>query len=196
MCTVTFIPAENNIYLTSNRDEHFTRGLALAPKKYNENNYGIIYPKDSHAGGSWVALKSGGDAAVLLNGAFAKHERLKCYPKSRGLIFIEIIRAGRPDIYFSEIDLTEIEPFTIIIFFDRQLYEFKWDGNQKYVLRPNASVPHIWSSATLYDETAISRRKNWFTDWQHSTKKINTGAIFDFHCFGGVPDPENGLIIN
>ncbi|HSZ85452.1 MAG TPA: NRDE family protein [Puia sp.] len=196
MCTVTYIPAENNIYLTSNRDEHFTRGSALAPKKYNENNYGIIYPKDSHAGGTWVALKSGGDAAVLLNGAFAKHNRLVSYRKSRGLIFIEIVSADQPVVYFNEIDLTEIEPFTIVTFFDRQLYEFKWDGNQKYILRPDASIPHIWSSVTLYDETAVSRRKNWFTKWQHSAKKINTETIFDFHRFGGVPDPENGLIIN
>ncbi len=196
MCTVTFIPAENDIYLTSNRDEHFTRGLALAPKKYTEKNYKIIYPKDSDAGGSWVALKSSGDAAVLLNGAFEKHDRLKTYRKSRGIIFMEIIKAVRPDIYFEEIDLTEIEPFTIVIFFNRHLYEFRWDGNQKYILHPDASVPHIWSSVTLYDKTATAKRKDWFTNWKLSTKKINTETIFDFHRFGGITDPENGLIIN
>src|ERR1700757_4309994 len=102
MCTVTFIPSKGSTYLTSNRDEHFSRKVALYPQKYSEGSYNIVYPQDRDGGGSWIAMKSNGDAAVLLNGAFQKHERLPVYRKSRGLIFVEIIKAISPDIYFQK----------------------------------------------------------------------------------------------
>jgi hypothetical protein len=196
MCTVTFIPAKENIYLTSNRDEHFTRSPAIFPEKYANDASEIIYPKDKDAGGSWVAMKSSGDAAVLLNGAFTKHVRTHSYRKSRGLVFVEIIKSSHPDIYFDQMELDGIEPFTMVIFFNRRLCEFRWNGNEKYTLHLDPSISHMWSSVTLYNETARSKRKSWFNDWQRSTKNINSESILNFHRSAGADDPENGLIIN
>jgi hypothetical protein len=196
MCTVTFIPAKENIYLTSNRDEHFTRSPAIFPEKYANDASEIIYPKDKDAGGSWVAMKSSGDAAALLNGAFTKHVRTASYRKSRGLVFVEIIRSSHPDIYFDQMELDGIEPFTMVTFFNRRLYEFRWDGNEKYTLQLDPSIAHIWSSVTLYNETARNKRRNWFKDWQRSAKNIDTQSILNFHRSAGSDDAENGLIID
>jgi uncharacterized protein with NRDE domain len=94
MCTVTFIPAADGVYLTSNRDERLTRPDALFPFRAAQEGQELIYPKDAEAGGSWIALKSAGDAAVLLNGAFAKHQLQPAYRRSRGLVFLDIVRSG------------------------------------------------------------------------------------------------------
>ncbi|HLY70405.1 MAG TPA: NRDE family protein [Puia sp.] len=181
MCTVTFIPVRENIYLTSNRDEHFMRSPASFPEKYAGNTSEIIYPKDKDAGGSWIAMKTSGDAAVLLNGAFTKHSQTISSRKSRGLIFIEIIKSSHPDIYFDQMELEGIEPFTMIIFLNGRLCEFRWNVIEKFTLHLDPSISHIWSSVTLYNETARSKRRNWFNDWKRSTKNINSESILNFH---------------
>ena len=67
MCTVTFIPEAGDIYLTSNRDERPGRAPALFPSRSGSNGGQLLFPKDGEAGGSWIALKRSGDAAVLLS---------------------------------------------------------------------------------------------------------------------------------
>ena len=119
MCTVTFIPGRDDIYLTSNRDEQTARRQALYPQVYEE----LIYPKDAMAGGSWIALKNSGDAAVLLNGAFVKHQRVSTWRKSRGLVFLDIIQAEQPLTSFQDLQLNDIEPFTLVLFINQMLFE-------------------------------------------------------------------------
>src|ERR1700761_9506252 len=92
--------------------------------------------------------------------------------------------------------LTGIEPFTMVVFFDKRLYELRWNGIEKFILNLDPAVPHIWSSVTLYSETARRKRKNWFNNWKQSAKTISTESILDFHRHTGTEDPENGLVIN
>src|SRR6476620_3920231 len=115
MCTVTYIPSGEKKFLTSNRDEKTFRKKALPPQIYLREEVRLIYPKDGDAGGSWIALNENGNTAVLLNGGFEKHVSKHPYRKSRGLVFIDIIKHISPSEYFLNDDLFGIEPFTIII---------------------------------------------------------------------------------
>ena len=169
MCTVTFVPAKDGIWLSSNRDEHYTRSRAMRPRKLN----GMMYPADKDAGGTWIAFKKNGDAGVLLNGAFEKHLPMPPYRKSRGLVFLEIMQAP---LSFAATDLAGIEPFTLVLYAGRRLYECRWDGTEKHMAELDASVPHIWSSATLYDKATMREREALFTAWLKSG-----GSIYDFH---------------
>lgn len=177
MCTVTFIPSPQGVYLSSNRDEHHSRGRAVLPAK----RAGLLYPKDKDAGGSWIAAKDNGDAAVLLNGAFTKHVPAPPYRRSRGMIFLEIIQAAAPYVHFNEIDLSAIEPFTIVIFSRHQLYECRWDGAVKHALQLDATAPHIWSSATLYDAAVIKQKERSFKEWLAAVQEINRDNILQQH---------------
>ncbi len=196
MCTVTFIPAKDKYYITSNRDEKSLRRQALAPKSYIHNNRAIIYPKDADAGGTWVAMQDNGNAAVLLNGAFVKHLPLPPYNKSRGIIFIELIAAGMPGKKFLTIDLNNIEPFTLIVFDDSNLYECRWDGNKKFWAQIDTSTPHIWSSATLYNEAVVKKREQWFAKWLNKNSNPSQQDILHFHQFAGDGDMQNDLRMN
>ena len=195
MCTVTFIPVKDKIYITSNRDEKHLRKQAIPPEIYFENANTIMYPKDTDAGGTWIAMNENGNAAVLLNGGFVKHTSQPPYRKSRGVIFLEIIHTIMPVRSFMHTDLTDIEPFTMIIFNDC-LYECRWTGSSKYCRQLKKQDPYIWSSSTLYDETVVKKREQWFAAFFNKYPHPSQEDIFNFHQFTGDDDKQNDLKMN
>lgn len=195
MCTVTFIPARGNFFITSNRDEKNNRKKAIGPALYKHNGCNLIFPKDAAAGGTWVAMKENGDAAVLLNGAFICHTPQPPYRRSRGLIFLEVFATERPSRTFSKTDLSGIEPFTIILFEKSCLYEFRWDGNERYCRQLPTNRPHIWSSATLYDGLVARKREHWFAVFLNSNPQPTQQDILNFHRFSGDGDSHTDLLM-
>ena len=195
MCTVTFIPVKDKYYITSNRDEKFIRKQAIPPEMYFDKGSRIVFPKDADAGGTWIALHENGNAAVLLNGAFEKHISLPPYRKSRGIIFLEIFRADMPVHYFIHMDLQGIEPFTMIIF-NNCLYECRWDGTKKHCRQLKKHRPYIWSSSTLYEETVVKKRDQWFAAFLNRNPHPTQEDIFKFHQFTGDGDIQNDLRMN
>ena len=196
MCTVTFIPVKEKIFITSNRDEKQCRLSAIPPSVYRFSSGKILFPKDSNAGGSWFAVHENGNAIVLLNGGWEKHEPRLAYKKSRGLVLLDLIDSEKPFHRFLKYDLENIEPFTAIIWENGYLYEARWDGIQKYPDQLNGKLAHIWSSVTLYDEDARDRRKSWFARWLQENPEPMRDAILHFHQFSGEGDPQNDLMMN
>jgi hypothetical protein len=196
MCTVTYIPLQDKIFITHNRDEKMARGKAIHPKEYRVNGYRLLFPRDSHAGGTWIALNENGTAAVLLNGGFEKHIHQPPYRKSRGLCFLDIICSD--DLYFSfnRVDLANIEPFTIILWNHGDLYECRWDGNHKHTLKLDPNQSYSWSSVTLYDNAVRAKRSDWFNNWRSLNPAPALEAIMHFHLFGGEGDAHNDLCMN
>src|SRR6266446_1053883 len=123
MCTVSFIRVRDKYFITSNRDEKHSRKPAIPPAIYKFEKGKLIFPKDADAGGSWIALHENGNAAVLLNGAFEKHISRPPYNQSRGKIFLNVISDERPVRQFHNLDLFNIEPFTVIMIDEGNLYE-------------------------------------------------------------------------
>lgn len=196
MCTVTFVPTKEGVYLTSNRDEKHTRSAAKHPVQKLINGYEILYPIDTDTGGTWIAVKNNGDAAVLLNGGFTNHIPASSYRQSRGIIFLELISAAHPSLLFQSIDLVDIAPFTLVLFVNATLTECRWDGEEKHVLIPDQTIPHIWSSATLYDKNVRAEREDWFREWFANTSLIDRNAIIHFHTSGGNGNSENAILVN
>ena len=58
------------------------------------------------------------------------------------------------------------------------------------------NLPHIWSSCTLYDQAAREKRASWFEKWKLKNQHPNTADLFQFHQYGGEPDPTNGFVMN
>ena len=68
MCTVTYLPLENNQFiLTSNRDESPMR-RTIPPTKYDTQGVALVYPKDELAGGTWIGIREKNRLVCLLNG--------------------------------------------------------------------------------------------------------------------------------
>ncbi|HYV94566.1 MAG TPA: NRDE family protein [Chitinophagales bacterium] len=185
MCTVSFVPLANQHFiLTSNRDETVARGLASAPVIIEKEKYQLVCPVDPLASGTWIAASNFGDVVCLLNGAFKKHKHQPPYRKSRGLVVMDYFDVGDPKKFSSEYDLTGIEPFTMVMGHRKnslQLFELRWDGNQKYFIQLDENDFHLWSSATLYNDEIADGKKKQFKTQLDAEKEISPEKLIGIH---------------
>ena len=196
MCTVSYVFAHGKTIITSNRDEKVARPNAVEPKGYLVNNKNIIFPKDQKAGGTWYAITEEATVLVLLNGAAEKHQLKPSYRKSRGLIVLDIISADSPIDAWETIYLTDIEPFTLVLFQNKKLYQLRWNEVQKETISLDATQNHIWSSSTLYSKEIRDKRANWFATFIDTKPEVNPAEMFNFHRYAEGDNKEHGLVIN
>ncbi len=196
MCTVSFVPSGNSYFFTSSRDEQADRPLALLPGLYEMNGHQVIYPKDPKGGGSWIAVNDSGQVVVLLNGAIKAHRPEPGYRKSRGLVVLDLIEQDAVVDAFEDYVCTGIEPFTVILFDEKNLWCGRWDGQMKWLEALNSQKPQIWSSVTLYGADMIRERENWFKEWLATHPHPGTLDIIRFHQKGGNGDSRNSILMN
>lgn len=199
MCTVTFIPHAAGVIMASNRDEQVLRRMAQMPAAYQYNNRTIVFPKDGQAGGTWIGMNDSGQVMVLMNGGYQRHQMGGTYRKSRGLIFLDIFQQEDPYAQFEKIDLDQIEPFTLILWTGKELWDLRWDGAQKHKTPADPGTVHIWSSAQLYTPEVRRQREVWFREWLEQTdiQHISVAEVTAFHTFGGNGgDEENRLVMH
>jgi hypothetical protein len=196
MCTVTFIPGSDHIYITSNRDEKLARSTAQTVAHHPGKSGTLMYPRDPDGGGTWMAVHERGDAAVLLNGAHQRHIPLPSYRMSRGRILLDLLDQYDPGKAFESISLDGIQPFTAILLEGGCLTERRWDGEIKMSRMLNPTQPQIWSSVTLYESSVIEHRKQWYSEWLPQHPLPTPLDIMEFHAFADQDDPGNGLQIN
>ena len=196
MCTVTYIPInKSEFFLTSNRDEAPSR----AAKTLEERIIGtekIVFPKDTQAGGTWIAVSSEGRVVCILNGAFKQHQRIPPYRRSRGLMALDFFSFARVRSFFDQYQFHGMEPFTMIVYQEKELFEVRWDGKKLHIKKLNILEAYIWSSATLYDAEMRAKRENWFENWLGDTPAINQSSIIDLHLHGGEGDPNVDYVMN
>jgi Transport and Golgi organisation 2 len=197
MCTVTFYKDAGKTIITSNRDEQIGRPSAAAPGKFLKGNNTFYYPVDTLTNGTWFCVKQDGGILVLLNGSERKHIPSPPYRRSRGLILLDIFDSIDISRQWQEIDLYNIEPFTIVAFVHNELMQFRWNGCEKSFRILDDNQPRIWSSATLYDNRTINMRESWYSSFLAEKKgNIHEGDFLDFHTNMQKSDSQDGLGIN
>lgn len=174
----------------------------MPPEVYTYDNCKLVFPRDEEAGGSWIAVSDKGNINCLLNGGFVPHQKQKHHTKSRGTVLLEFTRSARsPRAYFPQVDLRNVEPFTIVALKQtkgrmQDLSEFIWDGNTKHYRQLDVSSPYIWSSATLYTEEDRKIRKEWFKRFYKKHKhSITKEKVVDFHSGNHSSDNSISLIM-
>ncbi len=199
MCTVSYLPlGKQQFILTSNRDEASVRA-AIAPHILAGKQSQLLFPKDPLAGGTWICASNDNRMLCLLNGAFVYHNRQTPYRKSRGLVVLDFFNEyTNAQAFLNHYPLNNIEPFTLVIYDNDNLYELKWDGEQKHIRPLDANKAYIWSSATLYTAEIKNKREQWFTNWlqAYPNKQYTAQDIVHFHRTGGEGDPQNDLVMN
>ncbi|HLF34992.1 MAG TPA: NRDE family protein, partial [Cyclobacteriaceae bacterium] len=191
MCTVTFVPVKEGFFLSTNRDEIISRARVEWPVEEERENFKLLYPRDQAGSGTWVIADSRNNAACLLNGAFLPHTRREKYRHSRGLILRGIFSFPSMQDFADQYNLDDIEPFTLIVVWDKHLFEFRWDGGTKHLYSLEWKNPKIWSSVTLYSPDMVKLREAWFNQWmgESGMREINTAGILSFHKSADNGDP-------
>ena len=196
MCTVSYVPkGKNEFILTSNRDEHASR----SPQRINSELSGrnqLIFPRDTEAGGTWIAVSDSNQLVCVLNGAFERHHRNPPYRRSRGLMVLDFFSFKSANDFFRNYRFEGMESFTLVVFDNGQLFELRWDEKKKYLKALDPAKAHFWSSATLYTKSARKRRAGWFWDWYSEQSNIDLNSMLEFHKNGGEADLFNGYVMN
>lgn len=195
MCTVTFVRSGNKTIITSNRDEQVER-QAIEPRSYTIGNKLLTFPKDPKAGGTWYATDLNGNVLVLLNGASEKHEWKPPYRKSRGLVVLDVLSSEVPIEAWLFMDLSDIEPFTLVLYADFALYQLRWDGKDKDTMELDPGQNHIWSSSTLYPKEIRENRAQWFAEFMGARETVSEAEMFQFHRYTKNENSQNGLVID
>lgn len=194
MCTVIYIPGRDHNIFVSLRDEDTSRPRALVPQVFTMNHRNYLAPKDGLAGGTWAGVNDLNHVIILLNGGYEKHIAGKKYKHSRGLIVNALLASNKPLDDWQELDLLEIEPFTLIVQVQQNLFQLVWDGDLRHTITLESQLPHLWSSVTLYDKQAGENRKRLFQQWLLEQPNVTMESLFSF--FLREADSENGFIIN
>ncbi len=196
MCTVSFVYANHSFLLTSNRDEKITRPSAIEPKIYQTATKKIIYPKDAKAGGTWFVVDEFGNTIILLNGGKTKHIPKDKYRLSRGIIVLDLMASNAIVATWKTIDLTDIEPFTLLVLENKHPFQLQWSGEEKSTVELDIHQTYIWSSSTLYTPDIQQQRAEWFTQFMNENQEISAEKMKFFHKNTEPKDEKNGLIIN
>ncbi len=194
MCTVIFIPLQDGVLLSSNRDESPAREKALTPMVHKGITGDVLCPVDPAGGGTWIGAHEKGHILILLNGGRIKHERQASYRCSRGLIVKELLNSADPLASYQCIDLVNTEPFTLVLWQEGLLYELLWDGQQKYITTRDKNDAHIWSSSTLYTEGEKCLREQWFAAWLATRPVVDAASLRAF--LNSHQDPHIGFVMN
>jgi len=194
MCTVLFIPKGDKYFFASLRDENPLRPRATAPDFKLMGNTNVLSPTDALAGGTWLGITETGKVIILLNGAFEKHERKANYTKSRGFIVAELLASNSPIADWDLFEMKAVEPFTLVVWCEGDLFELVWDGEIKHSTRLEATQPYIWSSSTLYNGDAKAHRKSLYQNWLGIDIPVSALSLLNF--FKSHPDVENGFLMN
>ncbi|MEZ5046934.1 MAG: NRDE family protein [Chitinophagaceae bacterium] len=197
MCTVTYLPLPNKHFLlTHNRDEKNERAIASFPEYKTIENKKTIYPTDTKALGTWIALHEN-YAICLLNGGFQKHVSKPPYRHSRGHVILDFLRYKDISDFLYQYNIDQIEPFTLLVVEkkNRFLYQITLDNEKLHYEILNDKEAHIWSSTTLYSETQRQIRKKYFSRFVEENV-FTKENIIKFHTNKYEQMPHEGIKIN
>jgi hypothetical protein len=109
------------------------------------------------------------------------------------LIVLDIIGNVSRD-FWNTIDLDNIEPFTIVLFQEQDLFSFGGVELKKQIQLDTDKS--IFGSSTLYSEEIREERSILFEAFLGTHTKLSEVEMYDFHRHAEEENQENGLVIN
>lgn len=195
MCTVTYIPYKENIFITSNRDESPDRRSKGLTSRHDAGQHVIHYPLDAESNGSWIAMTDTGRSVCLLNGGFAPFIPDSSYRMSRGQVVIDAAAADDISHFTEHYNFEGIAPFTLLLYEKDRFLQIVWDGFKRHIEELSPAEPQLWSSVTLYPPEVRAWRKQLFEEWIIDRKSFDRDSIMAFHCLK-KGDAVNDFVMN
>ncbi len=191
------MPTKSGFILTSSRDESKFR-KTLPPATYHLHGQDLVFPKDTLAGGTWIAASERGQIACLLNGAYETFTHKDTYIISRGQVLLDYFNYQNANNFIKKLDCSQIAPFTLLMFDSSNvltIHQLRWDGEQKLIKNIDPNTPKLWASATLYDKTQRENRKSWFEQWIKEKSIIDGDYLRAFHTSKHTDDVQNDIVM-
>lgn len=171
MCTLTYHCNEQGYELLFNRDEQRSRSLAIPPSL--DTNLGAIYPIDTQANGTWLAVSQSGLSLAILNYYQADKALLNADNSglrqnhfiSRGALILRLMADPQPAMHaILRYDLSCYRPFVLVLFprglsaRKGQVSVLSWDG---FELKQDKPILPITSSSVKIEQVVESRQQTY-----------------------------------
>lgn len=146
--------------LAMNRDEQVSRPRALVPRRRWAGTRASLYPSEA-GGGTWIGASDAGFSLALINW-YAKPQRDRTLCVSRGIIIPHLLAAenlAEAAAMFADLPMVKINPFRLVAasFWERRLWEWRWDGERLTRSQFGWSLRHWFSSG--YDEALVNKKR-------------------------------------
>lgn len=179
MCTLTILRRAERLTVTMNRDDVASRPEA-PPVIWPDVNPVFAAPKDSQAGGSWIAVNAHGIAACLLN----RYDNAPAGRKSRGGVVIEAMRSSRVDEASQRLEdlaLHEYSPFTCILISLDAAARLDWTGERlEYAVL--AVDDHAMFTSSSWRLDHVKKRREGLFQALFSQPVTTDDRLAAFHC--------------
>ncbi len=171
MCTVTFWPRRSGFRLGMNRDERWSRPVALPPIQRQASRRRALCPVEA-GGGTWIGLNDAGVAFALINW-YAVEPPPSAGSISRGRVVEWLLSTSKPvdaDAYLGALPLKRLKPFRVMGLFDRLrvVMEWRWDGKELKALS-HPWAPRQWISSGLDEPASQKVRSDVFRRFSRRT---------------------------
>ena len=104
---------------------------------------------------------------------------------------MEFFEGHSPLSFAEQVDLHQIEPFTLLLVDQHEFCELRYDGINRHVRMLSKAQPYIWSSVTLYNDDEAKQKENRFMSWLNAAPSLSTEQIMQFH---GLHNPNGYLL--
>ena len=192
MCTLSWTATRSGYELLFNRDERRTRGPEEGPRKVQRSGVHFLAPRDTDAGGSWIAVNELGATVCLLNGYIERRGPASPRPRSRGQLVVELASAASPAQVEDRLrasNLAPFEPFVLCAF--QQVREnvvaegelsgraIEWDGLDLVARSLEADDRPICSSG---HDAALARARRG-AEWERmrAAGPMTPERLIEFH---------------
>ncbi len=191
MCTVTFIPHFQGLYLGMNRDELLTRPTALSPQINVFQGLVELYPHEPE-GGTWIGVNEYGICLALINWHAVREQPIE-ERVTRGIVIPRLLRSPfledvRADL--ARMQLQDMPPFRLIAVSPREraVVENRWNGRR---LREvfHAWEPQHWFSSG-YDEARVQIERSAVC--KNAWRQPDAGQLAWLRRLHASHEPERG----
>lgn len=193
MCILSIFSKSNGDFiLTQNRDESIYRPTSPNIETREFHGQKVTSPIDLNSGGTWI-YHTEKYAVCVLNGGFENHSHRPPYRLSRGLVILELLKFNSIDEFISEINLMDIEPFTMVMIdlIQQEKKILVWNGDEKFVEDLTDEKLIVRSSSTLYDAPEKLFHKEKFEELD----LINSEEIYKIHQKLAMPKNDKYPIV-
>jgi hypothetical protein len=163
MCTLTIIPLPGGYRLATNRDEKRSRPRAEGPASHSIGATRALWPTDTLAGGSWVAVADSGLTLSIQNVNPTPPVQLPPALVSRGVIIPKVVCAGSAEaaiVRLKRMTLDAHAPFRLVAVDEREIVEARWDRSRLEIAR-RPLEPACFVTSGLGDALAAPRVGLW-----------------------------------
>jgi hypothetical protein len=161
MCTLSFVPANEDFLIAMNRDELHSRQTALPACILEIDSAEVVCPREP-GGGTWIACNDNGTCLALLNWHVPVAGHPVEQPQTRGSLIPALITAptaAKVSARIESLPLKAILPFRLMGVFRSRAEVCEWRWNGATVMR----IDHPWSrrhwfSSSISDDRATEER--------------------------------------